>query len=1486
MAKYEKIKKTLISTLCAVAVTCTGLASACTDKEKEEEKKTPFEKRTDTQTLKNGDFEYYDYPADEDVKDGKAVYLIKTPDNWTRGGDNSGTMSGIIGTTEQQWNAATGDGILTKLASNDELKSDDEGYVNYNGMRQRDLLFKDTYAALLGTDNLSSSYIKNRTFADYFGITKNGDKYYMNGKEVFISDNATSADKEGDGWKNFEFFFDSGFTKPVRKEYIANPGTHYNIKKDGDTYYFEAAGKRQELKADEKTGSLYYTNEDKEDIYVSNILMVHNYDNDLSSSGNSNSSKFNGIHQYYTSQSITLEANTAAEISVWVKTSDLKFDKGYSQLYDQDRGAFIEVTQTVGSTAIDSFKIKAINTEKIIGDSTSIGSNGWLQYKIYVNACDFASSEIKINLGLGQGDNSEKLAGYAFFDDVTVTKHLTLGETTYSDNESNIQAANAVCTLADEGDEKIFVADYNRRENDPRFSQQFNYLIDLASEKGTDSYNVYQFNNENTKAALTAHKDGSKYYVSSDKNEAKYSGMGQKDISDLNPTLARNAKSVLTENDLLGVFDGAKTFAAADFNSADYSKLLNDALTGDKSFTKLPNYKDGGNMLVLLSSWGAAYTATVADGSAFVLQPEQSVILSFWAKTHDMEGKTAATLKVYDAADKDVSQSVSIDTTNKTTDIGDKEDIYNGWVQYFVFVNNNDDEARTFNVDFSFGNTEITSDTKYYGGWAALANMQTLSIDKDVYDLAATGDNLVKLSLTKDDEKKSGNEFDAASGTSDVKQGIANLANYGGYNGGSSAVSDNEFKPVYDAKNSNSMAGLINRDYAEKYENWETIFNAFNTSSTDAVKNWGNAFGENCYQPIIIINTLRAYADEATATESSYANYYVVAEDGYTGADLVTSNGVNYKKATEYDKDETYYSLAYVTNYGFAGNTETASTDSYKAVSVRVKVAGEATAYLYLIDADREIMNFTAPAISYWYDDEGNVLDEEPDDEWKDKEQREHIVYKLRKDGLYDGVKDGKIYANLSSLTKSYDYYKYELDKVSYYDKDGNKVEYDALAEGETYYTDAAATKEAPHFLVNSENKRIYEFKDGNYYYIVKGETSKTVVNNFDSQYKRNYAEFKDGEGNFVVSVGNTNGEWVTVNFILHVSSEEKQYRLELWSGERNLTGVTVGESLTYKNGAVAFDYNTYTVDETSFNNLRTQYEKDVKQAYNKLLASKDLLGEVTSNDENLKFYEDLFAKLIADNKVSQSEYDAIKNNYTAKYYTYSLYDAANYLPFNSEVAADGETGYDYTVANYKETLAFFKYDEYQGDKLVSRNVIADYGAVEQKINIGTKTDDGEDDKTDEEKENNFGSLMLYISSIILVVALIITLISLGVAKLVKKRGRRKAAKQYSKNNYRQRQRYIRKLNLVANENVEEKDGETEGVTPEEATPEEASSEGESEGTTEESAEEAVEETSAETPAEAPEEAPAEGVTPEEASSEEAPEEKPAETDTPEHKDE
>lgn len=1511
--KFKKTKKALIAVLLASAVSCTGLAAACADGSNSgSSDSTP--KKEDTQLLKNGDFEFYTTPTEEALKKDKAKYLIKTPvsGTWTSGGDSSNTKSGIIGTTDTAWGELTDEKLAAKLDYNADLSSSADDYIDYNGMRSRDILYKDTYAALLAANKIKDDNIvkEHGSYEDYFGIKdgKIGDKpVYRNGEdgEYYFE---LPVEKDG-GWylgetlvyKNpddKEFYRDEAYTVclSVRSELIENPETHYVIEGEGENRTVKIGGKTYKVHEDEYGNDFYYTDDTESDDvndknYISNVLMLHNYPTD---------SNYNGIHQYYTSQSITLEANTAAEISVWVKTSNLKFARGYSQLEEEDRGAYIEVTQTIGGNTVDPFRIQAINTEKILKDNPNLdnASNGWIKYTVYVEGCDFGESTVSLNLGLGQSDNYEKLNGYAFFDDVQVTKYVNLADEgcSYKANEDKITAG-TTCTLTSDKEEKIFVADkalttrdlgrYDK-DNLDRNSKDFHYLLNLTS-ASAETKNVAF--GANVTAELTTEKSATGKLYASAKELAGVKTGGGINITANNGgkeyTLPKELKNpVITNDDTIGSFAYNETA----FGGSRYSNWLAENLTADGA--KLPNYT--GNMLVMHSRYGAAYTSTITDADSFKLAGGEHLILSFWVKTSDMKGKTAATLVITDLADDKNTTSFAVDTTGRTTDVADQEDIYNGWVQCFFFVANDTTTEQKFKIDFKFGNTTIadTNLASYNYGWVALADMQVLKVDEDVYNLTSAGTTSQKFSFTADTDEASGVVFDSASGTSEIKNGVVNAANYDGFNGASSSITDGAYRKNYDGKNTNyennngeltRYAGLINKTHFNNYDNKTDIIKAFGgaDSFTDAAAAWESVFGKTCYQPLIIINNLRAYVEQAEANENNYKDYYVEAEDGYSGTEATfEANGKLYRKVRDdeaFDENTEYYSesdIVKVANYGFVGAAKTISSSSYEAVSVKVKVSGNATAYVYLVDdATHKVLGYTTPAYTYYYDDEGNVLNKNFDG-LTDEEHRAAIVYKLREDGLYDG-EDGKVFANLRNYKKLYKYS--DNENKDFYDGTGTIVTYDNLQTlkfDEKYYSDSNKTTEAAHYLINSEGKNVYEYKDGAYYYIVSNGdeyvTSTVEVKPFDTSIARYAVNGSYGEYAVAIKANDAAADengWVTVNFFIHTGSEELKYRLELWSGKRGETGYDK-EADTWETGAVAFDYSAISVTESEYTGILNDYELEIRERYINLLRANNVqISEDDIDRTDLDYYEKFVTEKLGKAEVEklQAEY-----GYTAKYYAYTLYDSEAYVPFNSETAKDGETGYDYSITDdiSKEKLAYFTYTNKEMNTV---SVFADYSAVKQNIEMNTVDDD---DDTDDDATDNAGEVWLLASSIVLLVAILITLISLLLKDVFKKRRRKKNAKEISKNNYRKRQRYIRKLHLSTESEEPETEAEPSDeheseepaaepeVAPEETPAEEVTeepAESVDEGSSADVAEQSSNEAPAETPAENNGEAPAEG---------------------------
>ncbi|MDE7181607.1 MAG: hypothetical protein K2O41_01065 [Clostridia bacterium] len=1299
-----------------------------------------------------------------------AFHLIKTPTSWSKGG-SSYTMSGIIGTSPKAWEALTDSALADKLDANNDLDASDSDYkdlyVDYNGMKSSDILYQDTYKAL----NVK-----------------------------------TSSDSEDDKDEVDEH----------AKDLIANPGTHYAVKSDNNgLYYIDEKGDRQTVYENENGD---YFLDEKFETPISHVLMLHNY-----------ATAHNGTSQNYSSVSVDLPANTSAEISVWVKTAYLKYSQGKE--VEQDRGANITVTHTVGSTTLDDFAITCINTEKLIGENKADNKyDGWVKYTLYINACDFASSSVTLKLGLGESDYNTE--GYAFFDDVTVTRFKSLDNEncSYSANENKI--GDAKCGLSSDKSEKIFKADsYTRNEGlssettDARYSNNFHYLLDLAS---TNEYEKVTFGT-GVKAGLTVDSDS---YVSALEYGGKTIGFGSAEsVGDAK--LPKDFNALNTAKDLLAYVKAGYTFTAG---QTQYHELLTNALKGAANLPKLDSTTDN-NMLVMLSAYGAAYTASfdlTVKGNGYQ-------IISFWVKTSDMNGATAATVKIKDKDDKDTNAGINVDSTNVKTKLDDdNEDIYDGWVQCFFFVKNENTEDKTLTLEFSFGNTTIkgTNVSGYKAGWVALANMQTLEVDEDVYAYTGSGQYTASLTLEETEAKKT-HVFDDVYGSQSnlIKENISDPSSYQGVNGGSSAIVNNgAISLPFDDINKNGNAGLINKEYFENYntQDWYgKLLTSFNASSMTAIDAWNEIFGSTSIQPLIIVNSLReGYVRVKGATADTFKNYWYKNDKG---------EFVKVADDDEFDEKKDYYSTQEVINYGFVGESKNISANGYSTVSVRVKVSSGAVAYVYLADtsAGKNILNFNAPRYTFRYDEDGNVLKAEPKKDASLSERRENVLYTLRDDGLYED-KDGKLFANVWNLKKVYN-----DETLAYFDADGNSVSFDDLKDGEIYYATNSGKNgaEANCYLTTTDGKKIYEFKDSKYYYMVEGKATSEVAP-FDTSFAK-YDYTGISEEYFVEINGNdanVAGKWITVNFVINAGSEAKNYRLELWSGVRD---EYKSEGNT-ENGVVIFDYSYNSISD---NSLMDWYEGEIIEAYKNLLIEKDLLGEgFESSTENIKYYADLVNKYIEEGKLTETEVktyaDGILASYKAHYYTFSLYDSANFKPFNKDVAAENETGYEYNINDYEETLAYLSIKDEN-----SYTVFANYSAIDQTFTTNIE-DDGEQDEGENEKDNT--TVWLLVSSILLVVALLFAIASIMIKDMIKKKRKNKVT---GKNNYDQqkRNRYIRKLH-IQKEEFEEVDRVTENG--DNAEPAEDASEPEAD-----TADEAPEETAEaveEAPAEATEEAPAE----------------------------
>ena len=1140
--------------LSMAAVLSLGVFAACNnpDDGKDDEEEESAAMPTDTQLLKNGDFEFYS----EMTKDKDELRaILNTPTSWSfsSGSPSSDTKSGLVDL--KYWDSIT--------KSEYEYKSVRDAYTSWDKGSIYDRL-----NFFYKCDNPSNN-------SDY-------DKF----EDEYDALSSSSAEKK--------FFNEQEFS---------------SVDFEDVQYLRDELGEAVALHDEEK--------EDK----GSGVLMIHNRRTSDGAVGTAQS--------YSSSTTITLAAGTSAKISVWVKTAQLRHY--YADLNKEgepdglevtsEAGAYIGVTQTVGGTTLDQMQIKNINTEVT---NKAGANNGWEQYTVYVRANTFATTTVKLVLGLGQGnsdDRYEAVNGYALFDDV---------ECVILDNSQFPTSGTQACNIKSEKEEKLF--DATELNGTAGYNKTFS--IDLyAGDSAT-----YPIGSSLKEVGLTAEKSGNTTYTS----------------AKIDPSLDDNRSSDKVSDGDKNSIVGIRNAGTIESSSNGYLKSI-----ADKDFENFPFAQK--DFLLILSTNGAAYTA---KSTTFTVEKDKPILISFFVKTSEViTGRTGASITLVDGETKttisafDSTKIATVDITNPKNEDLNQKDIYDGWVQCFFFVSNDtDDETKSFSLEFSLGPTSIAGSDKYdYGqGYAAFANFETRTLTKTELSYASTGDRAKKVSLTGITEDTT--VFDSVTATSDIKNGLGTPASFTGVLAGSKWMESGSEIP--NKAPNGLLTGLLNHKNASNYGN---IFKEFTTATGDAA--WTELFGDNnnrtALQPLVIMNT----------------------------------NDVP------------------VSSYGYFAANATVSASSYQKISLRVKLSAGAKATVYLTDvsefSNSGYNNFLkpgAPKVTYWYDEEGNILSGDPDDD------ESEILFELQTNGLYRNAKDSNdknYYANLQN----------------YKEKDGNLV----LGNGSTI---AFYGHKGGYYAYRTEDK------NGTPQYDQEVKDLYTVCKDYARyDYNDDVNQLPEAKIEVVNPSTTEASEWITVTFYVHTGNEAKNYRLEVWAGDRD--NKTDGIP---KNGYVFFDR----YSSTSISN----YDALLKEAVADLEDDGDKL-----NDED---------KLI----------DSI-----AKYYTFTFYDSVNYLRYDVNEDKDeiGNLYASYDQSAYSEELIYLVYDDMNGERTGTPSTIRfiNYAASDVTVEPDETTpDNGNNDDDNESKPISTGDILLIVSSALLGIVLIFVIVMLLVRHFAGKRKR------------------------------------------------------------------------------------------------------------------
>ncbi len=602
------------------------------------------------------------------------------------------------------------------------------------------------------------------------------------------------------------------------------------------------------------------------------VLMIHNVNPEPTENGN----KTIGTGQKYVSSStVTVQAGTSAEFSVWVKTYDLKSSTSSGGSQEAvGKGAYISVSHSVGGTEMDDFKIENINTE-------SMGvteNNGWKQYSFLLKGSSYADTTFTLELGLGQGGGTyrgEYVNGYAFFDDI---KCNVISNAAYTTKAEGLTP----CTFDTEAKDKI---------------------IDAAEDVAKDKFalDFYGVSSDIYKPALADKVTVAA--TTTEINGVHYSSL----LGDAN-VWANLGAGIDGANDVKGVFANAEAIQAA--NQEVYDKYFKDDATFASEET-----------LLLLSMKGAAYEAKY--DREFTLNSNEYMLLSFFVKTSDVKSFTGAGVTLEDNFHSTTSFT-SIDTTQADGVEIDGEKLYGEWQQYFFFIKNDTDTTASFTLTFNYGPLTITGTSvdDYYAGFAAFTNLEYRAMSEEEYDCAQSGTYAKTVVISNPDDAESDESgFDVAKGTpsTDIKTGFANLQNYDGvyFNNQqlTGNVSDETAVNAYDVED--GYAGLLSKQYFTDAEDgyYDASIDwiaSVQGNATTAEEAWTNAFG-NATLPLVIWNKSdqtenAAYGFIGSSTNVAANTYAAISVRvrGTVGAKaylrLIDTNAENYDTLVAYNQ--------------------------------------------------------------------------------------------------------------------------------------------------------------------------------------------------------------------------------------------------------------------------------------------------------------------------------------------------------------------------------------------------------------------------------------------------------------------------------------------------------------------------------------------------------------------------------------------------------
>jgi hypothetical protein len=446
------------------------------------------------------------------------------------------------------------------------------------------------------------------------------------------------------------------------------------------------------------------------------------------------------------------------------------------------------------------------------------------------------------------------------------------------------------------------------------------------------------------------------------------------------------------------------------------------------------------NILLLRAKVPSAYTATFTNnGNSFEVAPNIHYTLSFWVKTSEIDSGSGAGITIIDKGNNQIAESEYLETSFSaidTTTIKADPDYYDGWTKYSFYIYNGSTEeySRFFDFKLTFGlTTQSTNPLSYNSGYAAFTNFVYEEVSESIFDSVTDGTYLKKVSLN--------------AGFSKSNTGIDTISPGDTYNAdGTDKIKTQPVDPAnyYGVTGGTSLTGTKDANgnyiYPESTKNTDVVTGLINYKYMNDYSGLGlTELGGASIQPLIIKNNA-------------------------------------------------------ATSYGYIGKAaKTLAANTLTELSVRVKVLGDAKAYIYLTssltDDDYKILTFDRPAVGDYttaskllYQTVTKTSANTDDDGWVYvtfyvKTGDTAVSYNLE---LWNGARNGKdnctgtvLYdmLNIETITDTtnYDFF---LDKVN--TEDVNNDNFLKFTQQPTDSEDETKYEELVVYAKDTENLRVF----------------------------------------------------------------------------------------------------------------------------------------------------------------------------------------------------------------------------------------------------------------------------------------------------------------------------------------------------------------------------------------------------------------------------